>query len=183
MICHKYKCIFIHQRKCAGTSIIRSFDLTPADPEWHLFNNGTLSDEWSDKEDSLKDYLVFTVVRNPWDRFISGWKYLPAYKELSLDQVMEKLPKSGHDYRHLTRPQLDILIDSKNKFVPDFVARFENLEDDLKELSKLLGKPFHLPKMNSTKHSSLNEYTTDEQIDFIYRQFKKDIDFFSYQFR
>ena len=27
MICHTYKCIFIHQRKCAGTSIIHAFDI------------------------------------------------------------------------------------------------------------------------------------------------------------
>lgn len=135
------------------------------------------------KKDELgKDYLVFTVVRNPWDRFISAWKYLPAYRNLSLEQVMASLPQEGHDYRHLTRPQLDILIDSKNNFVPDYVIRFENLEEDFKELSKQIGKPFSLAKMNITKHNSLNEYTNQKQIDFIRKHFSKDIGFFSYAF-
>lgn len=182
MICHTYKCIFIHQRKNAGTSIIRSFGYTPKDSEWHMFNDGTLSPEWLKKDEIAKDYLIVTVARNPWERFISGWKYLPAYKNLSLDQVMENLPQQGHDYRHLTRPQLDILVDSQNHFVPDFVIRYETLEEDYRELSRRLGKPFHLPKTNSTIHKNLDEYTSQKQIDFINKHFVKDIDFFSYEF-
>ncbi len=39
------------------------------------------------------------------------------------------MPLEGHDYRHLTRPQLDILIDKNGRFVPDYVIRFENLKE------------------------------------------------------
>jgi hypothetical protein len=182
MICHKYKCIFVHQRKNAGTSIIGSFGYTPQDPEWHLFNEGSLSEEWQNNEEFLKDYLVFTVVRNPWERFVSGWKYLPAYKNLSLDQVIENLPQKGHDYRHLTRPQLDSLVDEKNNFIADVVIRFENIEEDYLQLSKLLGKPFVLPNTNITQHRKLDEYVNQSQIDFVGKHFKKDIDYFSYRF-
>lgn len=182
MICHKYKCIFIHQRKAAGTSIIRSFGYTPQDMEWHLFNNGTRGNKWPLKDQIAKDYLIFTAVRNPWERFISGWKYLPAYRDLPLDEVMANLPTEGHDYRHLTRPQMDILVDANGRFVPDVVLRQETLEDDYRELCKLLGKPFDLPVINKTNHDSLSEYKTQAQIDFIRQHFKHDIEFFGYEF-
>jgi len=185
MICHKYKCIFIHQRKNAGTSIKKSFGYTTKDTQWHLFNNGTLSDEWRNRNALVKDYLVFTVVRNPWERFISGWKYLSDYKKLSLDEVIDNLPQEGANYRHLTRPQLDILVDSENNFVPDFVIRYENLQKDYRELCKQIGKPYklrRLRKLNSTRHNRLNEYKSQKQIDFIYQHFEKDIEFFSYTF-
>ena len=183
MISHEYKCIFIHQRKCAGTSIIRSFGLTPEDTDWHLFNDGTLSEEWAMKDKIAKGYLIFTVVRNPWDRFVSGWKYLPKYKKLTLDETIRNLPVEGHDYRHLTRPQLDTLIDKSNRFVPNVVIRYEHLHEGFQALCARLGKPFNLAKMNETVHSGIEEYETREQIEFIRKHFQKDIDYFGYSFR
>ncbi len=40
MISHKYRCIFIHQRKTAGSAIITSFGINLEQPEWHTFNEG-----------------------------------------------------------------------------------------------------------------------------------------------
>lgn len=79
MISHEYKCIFVAQRKCAGTSIIHAFghrytspDTLP--PEWHFMNHGVLTIDFNEQP---KDYYVFSVSRNPWDRLISGWLFLP----------------------------------------------------------------------------------------------------------
>src|SRR5439155_3241285 len=73
VICHAYNCIFVHQRKCAGISIIRAFGLDPSIPDWHFMNDGALSAEYTL---APPGYFRFSVVRNPWDRFVSGWKYL-----------------------------------------------------------------------------------------------------------
>ncbi len=75
MIDHTYKTIFIHQRKCAGASIITSFGCQPQNEEWGAFNDGVLSSIWSERDPA---YFVFAVVRNPFDRLLSGWKYLPS---------------------------------------------------------------------------------------------------------
>lgn len=182
MICNKYKCIFIHQRKNAGSSIISSFGYTPKDVEWHLFNDGTQSPEWSKLENKIKNYLVFTVVRNPWDRFVSGWKYLPAYKDRPLDYVIQNMPIEGHDYRHLARSQLDILLNDKGEFVPDMVLRFENLEEDFRQLCECIGKPFSLPDLNKTMHNGFSEFHTSMQIEFVRKHFSKDIVYFDYHF-
>ena len=81
MISHRFKRIFIHQRKCAGTSIIRSFGIDPSSSDWHFMNDGVLAPEAVARPDQ---YLVFSIVRNPWDRFVSGWKYCPSTRDLNL---------------------------------------------------------------------------------------------------
>src|ERR1043166_4076880 len=114
MISHRYKLIFIHQRKAAGISIITSFGLMPSQKDWHVFNDGALSTDplWSDRESVYGGYVVAACIRNPWDRFISGWKYLNSTKKKPIMSVLNNLPKSGHDYRHLTRPQSSTLFDA-----------------------------------------------------------------------
>src|SRR5262245_32769084 len=113
MISHEHRCIFIHQRKCAGSSIITAFGLTTADPEWHLFNNGAGSADWRKRTRNERTYFVFSAVRNPFDRVISGWRYLDALRNLSLREALEHPPRQGHDFRHFTRPQSRILKDRR----------------------------------------------------------------------
>jgi len=183
MISRAYKCIFIHQRKVAGSSIITSFGITTQEPEWHLFNNGTLSDEWARRDKLAPGYTIFTAVRNPWDRFISGWKYLEKYRNRPLAEVLRDLPTEGHDYRHLVRPQLDILVDADGKFVADHVLRFETLAADYARLCERIGKKdATLPVLNTIAHGDYHEYYTPETAAAVGELFKKDIEFFGYRF-
>ena len=183
MISREYSCIFIHNRKCAGSSIIRSFGFSPADHEWHLYNDGTQSAEWVAL--SAKDkqhFLVFSVVRNPWDRFISGWRYLKRFRNLTLDEVLDNLPYEGHDYRHLVRPQVDILLDDRGKFAPNVLLRYESLRQDYYELCIKLGKPFLLPHINSTKRGDYRQYFSQSQAARVRNLFEEDIERFGYRF-
>ena len=66
MISTQYECIFIHQRKCAGTAVIMAFGLLPSDPHFHYMNDRVLNAEYTQRP---AHYFVFSVVRNPWDRF------------------------------------------------------------------------------------------------------------------
>ena len=114
MISHKFKCIFIHQRKCAGSSIIDTFGFKISDPEWHVMNDGVVSPEYVS---DTSGYFRFAVARNPWDRFVSGWKYLAATRDRSLRDVLTNLPQVGKDYRHLTRPQHTTLFDQNGRLI------------------------------------------------------------------
>ena len=183
MISHQYRCIFIHQRKTAGYSIISNFGFTDRQPEWHAFNEGTLSKEWLTKDKVAPGYRIFTVIRNPWDRFNSGWKYLKAYRDRPLADVLRDLPKSGHDFRHLTRPQLDILTDATSRFVPDYVLRFEHLAEDYARFCELIDKPERtLPRLNSTKHGHYSKYYDATTIEMVRDRFRKDVEFFGYDY-
>jgi hypothetical protein len=138
MICHKYKCIFIHQRKCAGVSIMSSFGLSPRDAAWHFMNDGVLRSEFAR---APADYLKFSVVRNPWERFISGWRYCETTRDRNLLDVLSDLPTVGHDYRHITRPQHAILFDAHERIVVDYLIDFDSLQEGFNHVCDLIGKP------------------------------------------
>ena len=77
MINHEYKFIFIHVPKTAGTSIGKALNkLTNGT----VFEKSTLYSGFPIHHDDLtikmlKDYYVFTAIRNPWDRHYSQYKF------------------------------------------------------------------------------------------------------------
>ncbi|HYX28054.1 MAG TPA: sulfotransferase family 2 domain-containing protein [Pyrinomonadaceae bacterium] len=179
MISHEHKCIFVHQRKCAGCSIINAFGFDVDDPEWHFMNDGVLSPEYQD----APNYFKFAVVRNPWDRFVSGWKYLESTRAQSLRQVLTKLPESGKDYRHLTRPQSATLFDGSGRLIVDYLIRFESLQQGFDEVCEVIGKPRRrLPHLNQTARDHYRNYFDDECRELFLRHFARDVEIFGYQY-
>lgn len=180
MICHRSRCVFVHQRKCAGTAIKEAFGLSTRDADWHAFNDGALDPEFDRRP---QDYLVFSVVRNPWDRFVSGWKYCKSTRGRTLKQVLLDPPAEGHDYRHLTRPQHQILFHPDGRAVFDELLRFESLQDDFDRLSARLGRPLqHLAQSNTGTHAPYRDYFDTETRDLLARRFARDIELFGYSF-
>jgi len=192
VISHKHKFIFIHQRKCGGTSIQRALSRYTADPKG--FIDGVLSPEFIRGDLSkYPDYFIFTVSRNPWDRVVSGWKYLqktfPAHiertfaKNLSLKETLLNLPQSGHDYRHITRNQIDILIDKSGKSILTDHIRFENLQEDFNIVCDKIGIPRQqLPHVNKTNHKHYTKYYDDETRELVAQKYARDIEYFGYKF-
>lgn len=87
MVSHKHKCIFLHIPKAAGTSVERFLrGIDPDIPSKVLRKRG-----FSHFLNDHLDYYVFSFVRNPYDRFVSAWKWgelkfskegdLPFYKK------------------------------------------------------------------------------------------------------
>jgi hypothetical protein len=180
MICHRYRCIFIHQRKCAGMSIMRAFGLDPGNPDWHFMNDGVLSREHAARP---AGYFVFSVVRNPWDRFVSGWKYCESTRHRTLTDVLSALPDEGHDYRHLTRPQHAILLGSDDCLIADVVIRYESLQHDFDRVCEIIGKPkAELPRVNTGTRGPYQDYFDDESRRVFQSYFRRDIDLFGYSF-
>lgn len=149
MIDHRYRCIFIHQRKAAGMTIIKSFGIRGDQPEWHYCNDGVLSSEWRDRP---KEYFVFAVVRNPFDRAVSSWRYLPPMRRLPLYRALKTCPRDNeYLHSHFTRPQVDTLREN-GRLVTDALIRFENLQADFDWVCDQIGKPrVALPVFNASE--------------------------------
>ncbi len=186
MIDHTYRCIFFHQRKVAGSSIIATFGLTTADDNWHLFNNGVLGKEWRRRTPELRSYFVFSAVRNPFDRLVSGWKYLKPLKHLSLREVLENPPSEGHPFRHFTRPQVAILKGRKTgKIVTDDLIRFETCQQDFDRVCAKIGKPQRTLErwnINETRERDYRIYFDDHTRKLATELFREDLDAFGYDF-
>ena len=156
-------------------------------------------------KESLDNFFTFTFVRNPWDRMVSFWKYFQAQKTdgyqtipnmsfkeflLNFESVM-KCARNDHwlnPYRkHMfTSCQLDFITDKNGEPKINFVGKFENLQEDFNHICKKINiKAVKLPHDNKVSggwEENKSYYSSQECIDEVAKRYKKDIDFFKYDF-
>lgn len=178
------------------------------------------------------DYFKFVIVRNPWARLVSTYlnlfvrfhehgqptdlvkdsvKYIYGENVKDRDSVkitFEEMIRylCATEDRYLDQhsiPQYLFLADIKY----DFVARMENLSEDLQYIKNKLSLSLELPKLNKTKYSSspnkeqnlsklsaskfrdwktvlpdYKQFYTPEIIDLVGKRYAKDIEMFGYNF-
>lgn len=135
----------------------------------------------------LSEYYSFAIVRNPYDRFLSMYKFL--YHSLGLcpkDFVFYvKNIFNNVDYRyHFFQPQYKFICDNDdvNKILVDKIIRFENLDKEyLKIIEKYkLNKLSHLNKSDNI--ISFKDFYSDEFIKKnVYELYKNDFIIFNYK--
>ena len=119
MVNHDKKFIFLHIPKCAGTSIGRELNAK--------FNKDEVYEGFKIHHDDLdekilNEYFVFTIIRNPWDRLFSQYKYRPWLNSEDFDSTVfnleEKFEKHyNKSVRNISKdliPNLDTAIDRAN---------------------------------------------------------------------
>jgi hypothetical protein len=159
---------------------MRTFDVTFGTPEWDFMKDGVLSPEWTS---APAGYFRFAVVRNPWDRFVSGWKYCESTRERALREVLSALPRQGHDYRHVTRPQHTTLFEERGEAVVDYLIRFERLQDGFDAVCDLIGKArCSLPHRNRGARGHYRDYFDAESRRIFLQNFAKDVELFGYEY-
>lgn len=207
IISHKHKFIFIKTNKTAGTSIEIALSkfcgpediITPISIEdedirqklgyrgpqnYGNFYNHISAKEIKENinENIWQEYFKFCVERNPWDRFISFYYFRNSKEprtELNSyidDPIVNNLKKYGY-YNYTIN----------DKVVVDKVCLYENLKEDLREVSKLLGLTT-MPELPNAKggfrkdrrhYREVLDLTTKDKIAKIFSQ---EIDLFSYKF-
>jgi hypothetical protein len=195
MISREYKCIFVHQPKTGGTSIIKTFGLDWDNPDAFFMNSGVCEEDFLFKPDG---YFTFSVVRNPYDRFVSGWKFCHYTRNRSLMDVLEKLPACPPNLSvvtdpdcehyagaHITALQSDRLLLPNNHFGVDAILRYEKLQEGFDAVCDRLGKPRQiLPLVNTTRRGQYQHYFTREPAakQLFDRHFQADLELFEYNY-
>lgn len=198
-ISDKYKCIFIHIPRAAGTSIKEALDLQGRGHLPWQYYYLVYPEQWI-------SYYKFSIVRNPWDRVISAFNYTkmdksywhdninqvtphPDYellKNKSFKEFCEMLKKNRNLLRHEAwHPQHKWIVkqNNSNMLMVDCVLRFENLERDFSYLCQRLDiRNINLPRINPSNHEHYRQYYTDETKLVIEDVYEKDIELFKYKF-
>ena len=183
MISHERRCIFVHQRKCAGMAVISALGVDRHDPDFHFANDGILSPEWTDQADLVDRYFTFAVVRNPWDRLVSGWKYCRTTRDRSIVSVLRRPPRKGHDYRHVTRSQSETIFGPDGTLAVDHLIRYERLDEGFAEVCEMLGVAgIPLPRANIGERPPHDDVFDATARRLSERRYHEDIDRLGYSF-
>jgi hypothetical protein len=213
-ISHKYKVIFIHIPKTAGTSVENVLGVSTIND---FYNRGKTNDvlkvintePLSSKEyrDILQkspqhytlqeikkiidpsvfsDYLKFSIVRNPYDRFVSEYNSNEEFNFLSFDEFT--------DYAmSLTAVERNWLFDGHLETQTNFLSidgggidqsikifKFEELYVLKKFMAELTGM-IHFPhKLKSANRISFISFYTNKTENMIYEFYKDDFVKFNY---
>lgn len=190
MIIKEDKLFFIHIPKTAGTSIEKAIN-GENNPLWGRHFTFEKFCSYPKKYDP-KDYFIFTVVRNPWDRIYSCFlftKFLKKESTFWCNSFEEYLKfVESHDVKS---NQTQHIINDFNYWAGgienlDHVIRFENLESDIIPIKEYLGRDFAIPHTNANpirdpKISYKLEYTR-YGVDLIREKYRQEIELFDYSF-
>jgi len=130
-------------------------------------------------------FFKFSVVRNPYDKFLSAFKFNKVYEKYSIDEFVDNFPDDTLTdlYRHFA-PQSFYIFDHDNNYLVDKILYFENLNEDFE---KYIKTPFNLKnnlsKVNKTKYKKKNKISlTKKAIEFINNYYEKDFLNLRYKF-
>lgn len=128
-------------------------------------------------DETWNNYRKISMVRNPWDQAVSNYNWT-VYRKYTKGTFEEYI----YNKHRSIWPFLSI----DGEYDMDYVIRFENLNEDLRECLTMLGlsTEFIMPqaKTGIRKDNNFRGYYTDQSIRYVHEQNKKLIDRFGYTF-
>ncbi|EAK1250387.1 MULTISPECIES: sulfotransferase family 2 domain-containing protein [Campylobacter] len=191
----KYKCIFIHVPKVAGSSIERVIYQTD---RW-LVGHVKASDYVKFDKNKFESYFSFGFVRNPYDRMVSAYHYLRSgggnkkdekwaqdylYKYKSFEDFIIDLKNDSICNQILSQmhfiPQYKFLCDINKNILVTYIGKFENLDIDFQEVLRLLKRSCTLQHVNKSNRVDYKMYYNRITYDIVRNIFKDDFQIFDY---
>ncbi len=208
MISEKHKCIFIHIPKTAGTTVEKLIwpneEARTEEELWmgfvkdqhNKYHTGGLQhlmaryvrEEVGDKK--FNAFYKFSVVRNPWDKTVSQFRYMKQRPDLrsflgmhrftSFKKYLKLIQKVDHVH---WLPQVKFLFDLNGELLVDKVLSFENFESEIKEvLGRLKLEIKSIPHLNRSKRRDYKSYYSNVTKEMVEEFYKDDIKKFNYKF-
>lgn len=131
-------------------------------------------------EDIIKNYYIFTFVRNPWDRVVS----IARHFSLSVPKTLKYAGTKKYTQAFYTHsiPCSTSTHNRNNRQIVDFVGRFENIQEDFNHVLKEIGIIADLQFKNKGNRTAYKDYYNKDTIKKVAEIYKKDIDLFGYEY-
>ena len=198
VVSEEKKFIYMKIARTGGTSIHRFRIEKKISDIFNLKDNYERTKEWLEDldDEKLKDYFIFTFVRNPWDRLVSVYFYFKKQELIGQEISFENFIKNNmFEDSTPPRPELDesnslkahslpqyLYVEDEGKKFVNFIGRFESLEKDWKIVAKKIGINDELPHENKTNHEHYTKYYNEEMKNIVAKKYKRDIELFGYKF-
>jgi len=134
--------------------------------------------------------VLFTFVRNPWDRICSAFHQCrdrAKNPDNKIDEtwvfdewVKRVLAVKGPGVNNHFAEQYPTAYLNKYRF--GFVGRFEEMDTDWERLSRTIGVREDLPHKNASPHGSYIDHYDTECVQIVEELYKRDIEAFGYKF-
>lgn len=134
--------------------------------------------------DSLEGFKFWTVVRNPFDRIRSMWKYRLRLGKHNLDFEDYLRKKANSKLGHNHRPQSECIANKEGRPHIHWLIHFENFSEGLRVFGEKIGVPDlaqNRPQTNvNTYENSLVDAYTDEMMEIVRTRYASDFEMFGY---
>lgn len=192
---NRERCIFVHVPKAAGTSINRAI-------YGRTLGHYTAVEVQSYFPGLYEKAFVFSVVRNPWDRVLSAYRFakrggtaymglanaeqylIPEYKTFEHFLFEWLAHREPTELDFVFQPQYQFLCNDSNQIMVDYVGKVETLSDDLCFLDKKLNRTLNIQHSNTTGDGSsyIDYYRDRDMVALISQLYATDIAIFDYSF-
>lgn len=192
MISNQYKFIFIHAARTGGSSFERAAGIAiTSDERTKCFGNTDFEDKHSNLEFyklnyplEFYQYFKFTIVRNPFDRLVSAWKWRSEIiKDHEGQSFVDFIKARPIATRYSEKFRLDGMTISESLTLFDYIGRYEELENTYKFLFNKFNIPLLvIPHTNKTNRLPYRDYYDNESIKLVRQQYRADLELFNYDF-